>query len=127
MYIQVLDVRGYLGKEGDRIVFGAMSVFKCEGSPPPILTDCGGSFQRDFYLHSTAGFPAPGFPGGSVMKNPPAKARDSGDMGSIPGLEKSSGVGNGNPSSILARKSHEQRSWQATECVVAKSQTRLTD
>ena len=94
---------------------------------PPILTDCGGSFQRDFYLHSTAGFPAPGFPGGSVMKNPPAKARDSGDTGSIPGLEKSSGVGNGNPSSILARKSHEQRSWQATECVVAKSRTRLTD
>ena len=33
MYIQVPDVRGYLGKEGDRIVFGAMSVFKCEGPP----------------------------------------------------------------------------------------------
>ena len=74
------------------------------------MTDCGGSFQRDFYLHLTAGFPTFGFPGGSVVKNPPANAGDSGDMGSIPGLEKFHGVGNGNPSSILARKSHEQRS-----------------
>ena len=35
-----------------------------------------------------------GFPGGSVVKNPPANA---GDMGSIPGLGKSLGEGNGNP------------------------------
>jgi len=33
------------------------------------------------------------FPGGSVAKNPPASA---GDLGSIPGLERSGG-GNGNP------------------------------
>ena len=32
--------------------------------------------------------------GGSVVKNPPGNA---GDMGSIPGLERSPGVGNGNP------------------------------
>ena len=35
-----------------------------------------------------------GFPGGSVVKNPPANA---GDMGLIPGWEKSPGEGNGNP------------------------------
>ena len=35
-----------------------------------------------------------GFPGGSVVKNPPANA---GDMGLIPGLGRSPGVGNGNP------------------------------
>ena len=35
-----------------------------------------------------------GFPGGSVLKNPPANA---GDVGLIPGLERSPGVGNGNP------------------------------
>ena len=35
-----------------------------------------------------------GFPGGSVIKNPPANA---GDAGLIPGLERSPGVGNGNP------------------------------
>ena len=35
-----------------------------------------------------------GFPGASVVKNPPAKA---GDMGLIPGLERSPEEGNGNP------------------------------
>ena len=35
-----------------------------------------------------------GFPGGSVVKNLPANA---GDTGSIPGLERSPGEGNGNP------------------------------
>ena len=34
-----------------------------------------------------------GFPGGSVVKNPPANAED---RGSIPGLGRSSGEGNGN-------------------------------
>ena len=37
-----------------------------------------------------------GFPGGSVVKNPPVNA---GDAGSIPGLERSPGEGNGNPPS----------------------------
>ena len=32
-----------------------------------------------------------------MVKNPPAKAEDAGDMGSIPGLGRSPGVGNGNP------------------------------
>ena len=32
------------------------------------------------------------FPGGSVVKNSPASAGDAGDVGSIPGLEKSPGV-----------------------------------
>ena len=36
----------------------------------------------------------PGFPGGSVTKNLPANA---GDTGSIPGLGRSPGGGNGNP------------------------------
>ena len=34
-----------------------------------------------------------GFPGGSVVKNPPANA---GDVGSIPGLGRCPGEGNGN-------------------------------
>ena len=38
-----------------------------------------------------------GFPGGSVVKNVPASAGDTGDMGLIPGLERSPGRGNGNP------------------------------
>ena len=50
-----------------------------------------------------------GFPGGSVVKNPPA---NTGDMGSIPGLGRSPGGGNGNPLqySCLEKKSHGQRS-----------------
>ena len=38
-----------------------------------------------------------GFPGGTVVMNPPASAGDARDMGLIPGLGKSPGVGNGNP------------------------------
>ena len=38
-----------------------------------------------------------GFPGGSVVKNPPAHAGDTRDVDSIPGLRRSPGVGNGNP------------------------------
>ena len=38
-----------------------------------------------------------GFPGGSVVKNPPANAGDVGDVCSIPGSGRSPGGGNGNP------------------------------
>ena len=38
-----------------------------------------------------------GFPGGSVVKNPPANAGDTRDTGSIPGSGRSPGEGNGNP------------------------------
>ena len=48
------------------------------------------------------------FPGGSVVKNPPANA---GDMGLIPGWGKSPGEGNGNPLQYSSLgKSHGQRS-----------------
>ena len=32
-----------------------------------------------------------------MVKNPPANAGDAGDMGSVPGLERSPGRGNGTP------------------------------
>ena len=38
-----------------------------------------------------------GFPGGAVVKNPPASAGDTRDVGSIPGSGRSPGEGNGNP------------------------------
>ena len=37
------------------------------------------------------------FPGGALVKNPPAKAGDTRDVGSIPGLGRSPGEGNGSP------------------------------
>ena len=51
------------------------------------------------------------FPGGSVVKNPPSNAEDSGDAGSIPGLGRSPGGGNDNPLQYsFLGKSHGQRS-----------------
>ena len=49
-----------------------------------------------------------GFPGGSVVKNPPASAED---VGSIPGSRRSLGQRNGNP--LQYGKSHEERSLAA--------------
>ena len=49
-----------------------------------------------------------GFPGGSVIKNPPTNA---GDVGSIPGLGRSPGKGNGNTlQHPCLKKSHGYRS-----------------
>ena len=38
-----------------------------------------------------------GFPGGSVVKNSPANAGDTKDVGLIPGSGRSPGGGNSNP------------------------------
>ena len=52
------------------------------------------------------------FPGGSVIKNPPANA---GDLNSIPGLGRSPGEGNGNPLQYSClRNPMDRGSWQAT-------------
>ena len=48
-----------------------------------------------------------GFPGGSVVKNPPTNAGDARDMGLIPESGRSPGEGNGNP---LQYPCHGQRS-----------------
>ena len=37
-----------------------------------------------------------GFPGGTVVKNPPVNVGDTRDVGSTPGSGRSPGVGNGN-------------------------------
>ena len=59
-----------------------------------------------------------GFPGGSVVKNLPASA---GDVGSIPGLGRSPGGGNGNPLQYSCLGNFMDRgAWQATVLGVAK-------
>ena len=46
-----------------------------------------------------------------VVKNPPAKAGDTRDVGSIPGSGRSPGEGNGNPLQVfLPGEFHGQRS-----------------
>ena len=52
-----------------------------------------------------------GFPGGSVVKNPPANAEDAGDAGSIPGWGRSPWRRKWQPTPVLLPgKSHGQRS-----------------
>ena len=46
-----------------------------------------------------------------VVKNPPASAGDTEDLGSTSGWERSPVEGKGNHSSILLEKSYEQRSF----------------
>ena len=63
-------------------------------------------------------------PGGAVVKNPPASAGIAGDVGLIPGLGRSLGVGNGNPLQYSSlENSMDRGAWQATVHGVAKSQT----
>ena len=64
------------------------------------------------------------FPGGSVVKNPPAHAGDVGDSGWIPELGRSPGVENGNllRCSCL-ENSMDRGAWQAAVYGVKKSQT----
>ena len=66
-----------------------------------------------------------GSPGGSDGK---ASARNAGDPGSIPGLGRSPGEGNGNPLQYSCLENFmDGGAWWATVHRVAKSQTRLTD
>ena len=62
-----------------------------------------------------------GFPGGSEVK---ASACNAGDLGSIPGLGRSPGEGNGNPLQYSCLENPmDGGSWWATVQGVTKSQT----
>ena len=67
--------------------------------------------------------PLVGFPGGSVVKNPMANARD---VGSIPGSGRSPGEGNGKTLQYSCLENPMDRgAWRATVHGVEKCQTRL--
>ena len=62
-----------------------------------------------------------------VVKNPPGKAGDSRDWGSIPGLGWSLGGWSGNPLQYSClENSMGSRAWQTTVHGAAKSQTQLS-
>ena len=68
-----------------------------------------------------------GFPDGSVVKNPPAKAGDAGDVGSIPVLGRSPRVRNGNPlQDSYLENSMDRGVCHATVLGAAKSQIWLS-
>ena len=65
------------------------------------------------------------FPGGLVVKNLNASG---GDVGLVPGLERSPGEGNGNTLQYSCLENPmDGEAWWATVHGVAKSRTRLSD
>ena len=74
-------------------------------------------------------YPTKGLPrwSGSVAKNPPANAGDTGDTVSIPGLGRSPGVGTDNPLQCSClENSIDREAWRGTVHGVEKSQARLS-
>ena len=66
------------------------------------------------------------FPGGRVVKNPPASGGDARDVGSVPGSGRSPGGGHGDPPQYSCLENPMGRgAWQATVHRVTKNQTRL--
>ena len=62
-----------------------------------------------------------GFPGGTLVKNPPACAGDTGDVGSIPGSGRYPRERNGNPLQYSCLwNPMDRKAWQATVHRVAK-------
>ena len=66
-----------------------------------------------------------------MVKESTVNAGDARDMGSIPGLERSPGEGNGNSLQYSWQKKKKKNpmdrgSWQATGHRIAKSQTQLS-
>jgi len=68
-----------------------------------------------------------GFPGCTVVKNPPANARDTRDKRSIPGSRRSPGGGNDNPLQYPCLENPMDRgAWQASACETTKSRAWLS-
>ena len=62
-----------------------------------------------------------------MVKNPPANAGDTRDVGLIPGSGRSPGVGNGIPLRYSClENSMGREAWQNTVCRVTKSQIKLS-
>ena len=69
-----------------------------------------------------------GFPGGLVIKNLPANAGDTEDVGAIPGLGRSPGGGNGNPLQYSClENSLDGGAWRSTVLWLQKSRTQLSN
>ena len=61
-----------------------------------------------------------------VVKNQPGNSGDARDAGSIPGLGRCTGEGDGNPLQYCWDDPMDRGAWQATVHGVAKNQTRLS-
>ena len=69
-----------------------------------------------------------GFSLGSVVKNQPANAGDAGNMGSVPGLGRSSGGGHGHPLQYSCLGNLVDRgAWWATYSPWGHKKSQLSD
>ena len=69
-----------------------------------------------------------GFPGGSVVKNLPAKAGNAGDVGLISGSGRSPGGGHGSPLHYSCLENAMDRAaWQATHCPWSRKESDMTE
>ena len=68
-----------------------------------------------------------GFPGGLAVKKPPANARDAGDLGLIPGSERSLGARNGNPLQSSCWEMPWTEEPGKLQSMGSQSQTRLSN
>ena len=73
-----------------------------------------------------------GFPGGLVVKNPPARTQDSRDVGSIPELGRSPEVGKWQAAPVFLPRKFQRRemdrgAWRSTVYGVTNSQIWLSD
>ena len=83
--------------------------------------------SRQLWFLSVCTMLSQGFPGGTVVKNPPPKAGDKRDTGSIPGSGRSPGGGNSNPLQYSCLENPMDRgAWRATVHGNMKSQTGLS-
>ena len=64
-----------------------------------------------------------GFPGGTLVKNPPADAGDARDLGLIPGWGRAPGEGNGNLLQYSCLENSRQQSLTGLQSVGLQSQT----
>ena len=91
------------------------------GWPPEAKASCGSPFPAMLLAAS----PFMNFPGGSEGK---ASACNVGDLGSIPGLGRLPGEGNGNPlQNSCLENPMDRGAWWATVHGVSKSQIQLSD
>ena len=127
IHLWALSVESYLRKDpglvccvGERKTYTESSPCKI-GSRLSAVEDFGSSDThpqvRTFYFYSAFFLICFNGKGGSVVKNQPA---NGGEAGSIPGLERSSGGGNGNP---LQYSYLDRGAWQARVRGVTESDT----
>ena len=78
------------------------------------------------FIHSESFHPS--YQHGTVIKNLPANAGDTGEVGLIPGSGRSPEEGNGNPLQYSCLENPmDRRAWQATVPRVTKSRTGLSE